>query len=241
MRGFQAEAGPGLADDLYLRGVYKPCPSLSTAPKNINLTLVCADPCTRSQVPFPPPLGRPAVPDPVTIPLRRVRARGSGMSGEINRARAAERREHSAAYTASRCQGGASPALPPVPAPMGASGEVGDTAVRVVRVSGVDNDLLQEFEKLLEQHFNQYPELAASLWREIEGYLTKKIVELERRKQRLRRLRDKVRTIRMLYEVTPKPPGGPMSPTCRTPSPRGAPTSAPRDPSRGRECSVKDY
>jgi hypothetical protein len=156
-------------------------------------------------------------------------ARGSEMAERVPiRSRGAEEGGLSSALNADKEEGGLA-RLPLSATPTGDT-EVGDSTV--VRV---DNDLLQEFERLLEQHFDQYPELAASLWREIEGYLTRKIVELERRKERLRRLRDKVHAMRMLYEGDPETPWRARGSAVSLPKPEGRSNLRSRGPSRGRE------
>jgi hypothetical protein len=95
------------------------------------------------------------------------------------------------------------------------------TGINIMEVGVTfDNDLLREFEELLERHFEEYPELATSLWRDIEEYFTRKIIELERRKERLKKLREKIRAIRELYEATPKPPGQARSHPGLTGAPR---------------------
>jgi hypothetical protein len=118
------------------------------------------------------------------------------------------------------------PPLRKMPSALGAPGPGGclvdaPTGIDIMEVGvTVDNDLLREFEELLEQHFEQNPELATSLWRDIEEDFTRKIIELERRKERLKKLRNKVRAIRMLYEATPKPPGQARSNPDLTGAPR---------------------
>jgi hypothetical protein len=100
--------------------------------------------------------------------------------------------------------------------------EVGDTAVRVVRVSRnndetavrVASDLLadmrlaflREFERLLFEQLDNHPELAEALWAELEEFLARRIREYERRIEVLSSLLEKIRAVRELSAGDPETP-----------------------------------
>jgi hypothetical protein len=117
-------------------------------------------------------------------------------------------------------QGRHAPASPSLTAPRGIT-EVGD--------------FFHEFERLILLQYEEHPERAREIFMNIDDVLSLRIIELERRKESLRRLREKIRTLLML-EGDPETPWPSQVPST---SNRGSPS--PLREVRGRECSVKDY
>jgi len=94
-------------------------------------------------------------------------------------------------------------------------------------------DFFHEFERLILIQYEEHPERAREIFMNIDDILSRRIIELERRKESLRKLREKIRTLLML-EGDPETPWPSQVPSG---SNRGSPS--PLREARGRECSVK--
>jgi ABC-type cobalamin/Fe3+-siderophores transport system ATPase subunit len=66
-------------------------------------------------------------------------------------------------------------------------------------------DFFREFERLILIQYEEHPERAREIFMNIDDILSRRIIELERRKESLRKLREKIRTLLML-EGDPETP-----------------------------------
>jgi hypothetical protein len=98
------------------------------------------------------------------------------------------------------------PPLRKMPSALGAPGPGGclvdaPTGTDIMEVG----DFFREFERLILIQYEEHPERAREIFMNIDDILSRRIIELERRKESLRKLREKIRTLLML-EGDPETP-----------------------------------